>query len=73
MNQRNENNERHGYWEHYYSDGTLMFKGYYINGKANGYWKEYHRNGTLWYKRNYLNGREIGFWMYNNIRTEFYL
>ena len=47
MNQVNENNERHGYWEKYYSDGQLCYKGHYDNGKQVGYWEDYYPNGQL--------------------------
>jgi antitoxin component YwqK of YwqJK toxin-antitoxin module len=38
MNQLNDNNERHGYWESYYPSGNLYYKGNYSNGEQIGYW-----------------------------------
>ena len=42
----NENNQPHGYWEHYFSNGQLYYKGNYVNGNRHGYW-EYNYNGEL--------------------------
>ena len=50
MNQRNDNGERHGYWEDYHSNGQLGCKGHYDNGDHIGYWECYYSNGQLWYK-----------------------
>ena len=33
--------KEHGYWEYYYANGNIMFKGYYKNGKDHGFWEEY--------------------------------
>ena len=63
INQINEENNRHGYWEHYGVDGNLFFKGHYDNGVMIGYWECYHGNGNLLYKGNYdNNGNRIGYW-----------
>ena len=51
---RNEQGQRHGYWEDYYENGQLMSKGNYVNGKAHGYWKDYSYNGKLEYKTYYI-------------------
>jgi antitoxin component YwqK of YwqJK toxin-antitoxin module len=50
----NENNQPHGYWELYYSNGQLMYKGNYVNGKAHGYWESYYENGQLTHKTYYI-------------------
>lgn len=34
----NEQGQRHGYWEVYFNDGTLAYKGTFINGKRYGFW-----------------------------------
>ena len=47
MNQVNNNGKRIGYWEGYYSDGQLSWKGHYENGKRVGYWEGYYSNGQL--------------------------
>jgi antitoxin component YwqK of YwqJK toxin-antitoxin module len=72
MNQRNENNQRHGYWEGYYPNGQLWWKGNCINDMRHGYWEGYHPNGKVYYKENYFNGQQIGFWI-NYYKTYFYL
>ena len=60
----NDKGEPHGYWEVYYFNGKLMFKGNYLNGKEHGYWERYCDNGQLWYKGNYVNGNPHGYWEY---------
>ena len=50
MNQYNENKEKNGYWEHYFYNGKLSYKGNYINHKQNGYWEYYNLNDKLSYK-----------------------
>ena len=50
----NEKGKAHGYWESYYSNGKLRYKGKYINGKQHGYWEEYHYNGQLKEKIYYI-------------------
>ena len=50
----NEQGEPHGYWEYYYYNGQLMFKGNYVNGKLHGYWEDYYENGQLVYKTYYI-------------------
>ena len=51
---RNENGERHGYWEPYYNNGQLMYKGNFVNGKQHGYWESYYDNGALKNKTYYI-------------------
>ena len=33
---------REGYWEEYYGDHKLLYKGYYNNGNIVGYWEYYN-------------------------------
>ena len=47
MNQRNNNGKRTGYWEKYYSNGQLWYKGHYDNGNQVGYWEKYYSDGQL--------------------------
>ena len=54
MNQYNENKERIGYWEEYFYNGELSYKGNYINGKENGTWEQFFFNGNLLYKQFYI-------------------
>jgi len=45
---RNEydiNGKRHGYWEYYNLNGSLVSKGLYINDKKHGVWENYFNNG----------------------------
>jgi antitoxin component YwqK of YwqJK toxin-antitoxin module len=44
---RNENNQPHGYFEYYYDNGELYYKGNYVNGIRHGYWEGYNYNGEL--------------------------
>jgi hypothetical protein len=62
INLFDENGNRHGYWEDYYSNGQLDYKGNFVNGKPHGYWEEYWSNGELYYKANYVNGKKHGCW-----------
>jgi hypothetical protein len=41
-NQKNKNGMREGYWEEYYGDHKLLYKGYYNNGNIVGYWEYYN-------------------------------
>ena len=78
MNQRNENGQRHGPWESYWSNGLLDYKAIYVNGFRNGYCESYFFDGQLHYKGIFINARRIGFfWEYvspdDNIGKSFYL
>ncbi len=81
MNQFNEKNQRHGYWEIYYLNGKLAAKGTYINHKRHGYWEEFLVNGQLYWKGYFDNDKRIGYleWHHpiinedNRIEKEFYL
>jgi len=35
----NDNDEPHGYWVRYTSDGDIWYKGYYNDGNPVGYWE----------------------------------
>ena len=54
MNQLNENDLCVGYWEGYYSNGKLSWKGHYENGVTVGYWESYYSNGELESKELYI-------------------
>jgi antitoxin component YwqK of YwqJK toxin-antitoxin module len=62
INLFDEKGNRHGYWERYWSNGKLDFKGNYVNGNRHGYFESYYDNGQLYYKGNYVNGKEHGYW-----------
>ncbi len=62
INLFNAKGNRHGYWERYYNNGNLMYKGNYVDGNRHGYWEGYYENGKLKYKGNYVDGKEHGYW-----------
>ena len=45
----NENGKPHGYWEDYYDNGNLFYKGNYVDGKPHGYWEETYLNQINYY------------------------
>ena len=50
--------------ESYYSNGQLLSKGNYKDGKESGLWELYHRNGQLWEKGSYVDGKKDGLFNY---------
>jgi antitoxin component YwqK of YwqJK toxin-antitoxin module len=62
INQYDLDGIKQGYWEDYYLNGVLSYKGSFINGKKDGVWEEYWRNGKLYSKGNYVNGIWEGNW-----------
>jgi hypothetical protein len=54
MNQYNNKYEPHGYWELYWNDEHLMFKGNFINGIQDGYWEWCLIDSKLIHKTFYL-------------------
>ena len=67
----NKKGQPHGYWEDYYSNGQLWYKGNYVNGIRHGYWESYRANGQLHYKGKYANKKPVGLWFING-REIFY-
>ena len=59
---RNNKNQPHGYWETYWSNGELWYKGNFKDGKKDGYWEFYHDNGELACKGYYKDGKQDGYW-----------
>jgi len=49
----NKEGRPHGYWESYFTNRKLFYKGNYINGNADGYWEIYDYDGQLKYKKYY--------------------
>lgn len=49
-NRCNRIGERNGYWEEYYKNGNLEFKGLYKNDKKDGIWEWYYKDGQLSFK-----------------------
>ena len=64
INLFNAKGEKHGYWESYYDNGNLSYKGNYVDGIKHGYWEEYRSNGKLSFKGKYVNGKQHGYWEY---------
>jgi len=60
----NADNKKIGYWEFYWPNGELNYKGEYINGKINGPWEFYYYNGELHYKGEFIDNRMNGEWEY---------
>ena len=58
---RNNKNQQHGYWEHYYDNGKLEFKGNYVNGQRHGLCESYHSDGELFYKGYYDMGIPVDY------------
>jgi hypothetical protein len=59
LNLYDSNGERHGVWEKYHEDGTLMWRGYYLHGKLHRV--EWHYpDGTPRWRGNYLHGNQHG-------------
>ena len=69
-NQYNENGLRHGYWEQYYYNGRLWFKGNYVNGLQHDYWETYHDNGKLAYMGYFHMGKFIKY--FKIVNDEYY-
>lgn len=61
-NQFNAEGKMEGYWEEYYSNGQIYFKGVYLNGIEHGRCKWYDRNGKLSLTGYFKNGEDHGWW-----------
>ena len=48
------NGVREVYWEQYYNNGNLWFKGNYIKGQKIGYWESHYFNDVTALKEYYL-------------------
>ncbi len=57
INQLNEQGQKTGIWEDYYSDGKLASTGEYLDSQKTGIWKVYLRNGVLRATGGYINGK----------------
>jgi antitoxin component YwqK of YwqJK toxin-antitoxin module len=65
-NKRNRKGRCNGYWEEYFPNGNLYYRGNFIDGKEEGFCENYHDNGQLWRKGNYKNANPEGLWEYYN-------
>jgi antitoxin component YwqK of YwqJK toxin-antitoxin module len=61
INQFDENGNKHGYWEVYFSNGDLYYKGNYVNGIKHGYCESYYDNGILHYTGFYDMGNKVDY------------
>ena len=55
-----ENGEKHGLSQAWYSNGNLDSVIHYKNGKRDGSWKEWYENGSIHTECDYLDGKLIG-------------
>jgi antitoxin component YwqK of YwqJK toxin-antitoxin module len=75
INQYDLEGMKQGEWWYYNEDdGSLSYKGSYVNGKREGYWEFYHENGTgmVVYKGSYVNGIKEGVWEWYHPDGEFW-
>lgn len=54
MNEFNDNDEPHGYWEYRLNTGELLFKGYYDNNIPVKKWEWFNPNNEIFSKMFYL-------------------
>ena len=78
MNQFNDKGLKEVYWEAYYSNGNLWYKGNFSNDKSVGYCEEYYLNGSLYCKGEFNYDEYLGYWEWyyidgNLVIKEFYL
>jgi antitoxin component YwqK of YwqJK toxin-antitoxin module len=66
----NEKGEHHGYWETYYNNGRLEYKGLFINSYKFGLHECFFSDGELIYKANYIDNDCYGYHKY--ISEEYY-
>ena len=62
INQYTHDGKKEGYWEFYYSNGNLSFKGLYKNDLRYGIWEYYNINGQLSMKGSYKDDLKDGIW-----------
>ena len=60
-NQYDDMGFRHGYWETYYPNGQLWYKGNFKNGFRDGYWEIYYQNGLRIFSGTYFNNQFAGY------------
>ena len=56
INQYDMEGIKQGYWEEYYYNDQLWYKGSYVNGDMDGMWSEYRDDGKLLLKTLFRNG-----------------
>jgi antitoxin component YwqK of YwqJK toxin-antitoxin module len=68
----NKIGQRHGYWETYYGNGQLSYKGSYVNGKCFGFHGFYFDDGSLCYKGYFIKDKEYGYYQNDYLKTKIY-
>jgi antitoxin component YwqK of YwqJK toxin-antitoxin module len=61
INLYNAKGKAHGYWERYWDNGKLWYKGNFVDGIRHGSWERYHENGDLAYKAFYDMGNQVDY------------
>ncbi len=58
----NEERLPHGYWEIYFDNGQLDYRGEFINGTTHGFHESYWDTGRLFFIGSFDMGKRIGYW-----------
>ena len=58
-NQTDARGQKQGFWRKYHPEGTLIYKGFFKNGKPVGKMERYYENGTRRAQMVYLEGTDI--------------
>jgi antitoxin component YwqK of YwqJK toxin-antitoxin module len=66
INQYNIDGNKEGYWEIYWENGNLDYRGNYVAGKEDGIWESYFSNGEFYSKGFYVAGKKYGYWEFYN-------
>ena len=53
-NKYNTEGKKEGYWEEYWDNGNIWYKGNFTNDNYHGYWEWHFKNGDIWYKEYHL-------------------
>ena len=59
-----ENNKKTGYWQFYYSTGTIKKEGHFSLGVASEYWRYYNTNGQLKMEGHFKSGKKNNWWLF---------
>jgi antitoxin component YwqK of YwqJK toxin-antitoxin module len=62
INQYDYKGNKQGYWEEYFPNNQLNYKGSFKNGERDGIWEKYFDNGQIGFKGSYNNGDRDGIW-----------
>lgn len=53
---------RAGLWGHFYPNGELIAKGFYVSGEKAGQWTFFYPNKSLWLEGKFVDGQKDGLW-----------